>query len=475
MKKSITRNSLSNIIYVGANLIFPLITSSYIARILLPDRVGEVAIAQNLASYFITFASLGLPSYGVREISKARADREELSRTFSELLFINIIASVLSSIAYLIVILTLNTYRNEIQLYLACGISVIFNVINVDWFYQGIEEYGYITKRSIFVKIVSLLLILMLVHKKEDYVIYALLVSLATVGNYVLNIINSRKYIQILRNGLNIKKHIKPLLVFALILLFSSIYSKIDVLMLGFLAPKSSAGFYTYAQKIINLVLSLCNAATTVFLPRLSIYYSNDKTAFNQLISKGINVIAYVSFPISAGLFALSSSIIVFLFGRDFVEASYTVKILLPLIIIKSFGDLLCYQVIISTGNEKQSIYASIVGSLINVTLNSILIPLWYEKGAALASVIAELALNLYEFIYVKHHVGYHIDLANIWKPFISSAIMGALVYLGVVQINSPIIKIIVGLFIGVISYFLLNIIFKNKVQTNFIKLIRKH
>ena len=68
--KSLFKNSLYNIIYKLFMMAFPLVSSAYVSRILLPEGVGKVAYAQNIASYFITIAGLGIGSYGVREIGK---------------------------------------------------------------------------------------------------------------------------------------------------------------------------------------------------------------------------------------------------------------------------------------------------------------------------------------------------------------------------------------------------------------------
>lgn len=461
--KSITKNSIYNIIYVGMNLLFPLITSAYIARILLPDGVGKVSVAQNLASYFTTFGSLGLPSYGLREISKARSDRNCLSKTFSELLIINIFSSIICSIAYFAVVIGVDGYRENFWLYAACGLPVILNVINVDWFYQGLEEYRYITVRSLAIKAISVVAIFAFVHKKNDYIIYAFIVSLATVGNYIFNIIHSKKIVIISNKSLNIKRHIAPLIRFAIVLLLSSIYSRIDILMLGIISTDQAAGYYTYAQKIINIVLSLCNAATSVLMPRLSLYYKENNKEFINILQKGILVITFVVFPIAVGLYVLSDKVILFLYGDSFIQAAFTVKIFLPLILIKSYGDLLCYQVIIATNNEKQNIIASIIGSTINVILNSLLIPIYQQNGAAIASVAAEFALNLYEIIFTKRTVGYKMPHKDIFQAIFSSLIMGAVIYFINRLIYQPLVSVITCTVIGMFTYFVINYLIKNR------------
>lgn len=100
MQKSLLKNSIFNIIYTVSNILFPFVTSIYVSRILLPAGVGKVAGAQNLVSYFVTLAALGLPSYGVREFAKVRENSERKDTLFTELFIINLISTTISIVAY---------------------------------------------------------------------------------------------------------------------------------------------------------------------------------------------------------------------------------------------------------------------------------------------------------------------------------------------------------------------------------------
>lgn len=100
MQKSLVKNSVFYMFYNLLNMLFPFITSIYVARILLPASVGEVAYAQNIVSYFSVLAFLGIPTYGVREIAKVRNNKKELSIVFSELFIINGISTFFFSAAY---------------------------------------------------------------------------------------------------------------------------------------------------------------------------------------------------------------------------------------------------------------------------------------------------------------------------------------------------------------------------------------
>lgn len=170
MQKSLTKNSIYNIIYTLANIIFPFITSIYVSRILLPTGVGKVVSAQNIAAYFVTFAALGLPSYGVREFSKVRNNDYEKNKLFTELLILNVISTTLAVLGFYFLVYCNDGFNGEWALYLTCGLTIFFNYLNIDWMYRGLEEYGFITGRSLLIKIVSLIALFMFVKTQSDYV-----------------------------------------------------------------------------------------------------------------------------------------------------------------------------------------------------------------------------------------------------------------------------------------------------------------
>lgn len=155
MSKSIAKNAVFNMGYNAVSVIFPLVTSAYVARTLGASGVGEVSSAQNLATYFTMIATLGIPSYGVRAIAQARIHKEECNRTFSELFVINLFSTVFSLACYAVLILSLDKTLFSNPLHAIFASLIAMSIFNIEWLYQGFEEYKYITIRSILIKIIS--------------------------------------------------------------------------------------------------------------------------------------------------------------------------------------------------------------------------------------------------------------------------------------------------------------------------------
>ncbi|MCI5792182.1 MAG: oligosaccharide flippase family protein [Lachnospiraceae bacterium] len=466
MKNSLFKNSIFNIIYTLSNIIFPFLTSIYVSRILLPYGVGKVAVAQNLASYFVAIAAFGLPAYGVREFAKVREKKEEKNKVFTELFLINIISTTVAVIIYIAIVMLNNGFNGEWKLYIICSLSIFFNYINIDWIYKGLEEYGYITVRSLIVKVISFAALLVFVKTKDDYITYALIICLATGSNYIFNIINSRKYVHFTFKGLSVKAHLKPLMLIALIAFLSTIYNKVDVTMLNILSTEEAVGYYIYSQKTINLVITMTIAITTALLPRLSYYYENSKEEFYSLLNKGFQVLSLTTIPCCIGICLISQTAVKVLYGDAFSPAATGIVYMCPLILIKGFGDLFCYQLAFSTKNEKIIIPASTAASIINIVLNLIFIPILAQNGAVIASVLSELITNLIQYIYIKRSLKYKIDLKPLFSIGIAALGMSAAVVLLKMINLSDIGSLLISICGGALVYVIINLAFGNKIMS---------
>lgn len=167
---SVKKNFMMNIILTMSSFIFPLITFPYVSRILLPVGTGKVSFAVSLISYFNMFAQLGIPTYGICECAKVRDNRMELSRTAHELLLINASMSIISYVFFALAVLFIPKLREEYLLYIIVSFTIFFNAIGMEWLYKALEQYSYITIRSVLFKFIALVFMFMLIHEPGDYI-----------------------------------------------------------------------------------------------------------------------------------------------------------------------------------------------------------------------------------------------------------------------------------------------------------------
>lgn len=474
--KSIKKNAASNVFYKLLNISFPLVTSIYISRILLVEGVGKVALSQTIASYFTVFATIGLPYYGMRAVSKVRNDVQKLNKLFTELVLLEIVTSIISSFVYCIVILRIPSMYAELPLYLASGIVICLNAFNIDWLYQGKEEYLYIICRSVLIKVISLIAMFLLVRDKSDYIIYAWITSFATCGNHFLNLLNARKYVKFCFKDINVIRHIKPLIIMVIGEMLGSIYGKLDIIMLGIIQDEACVGYYSYAFKIEHLVLSVCTAMTAVLMPRFIYLCSkNNESEFKVLLDKGIRVLLFIVSPTVVGIEILAPKLVVLLFGEAFYAVAITLRVLALLIPIKSFGDLLCFQMMICFGKERSLIPSNAFGSIANVILNVALIGPLGSVGAAIASVLSEIVCNGYRLKIVRKQVAIPYPTKAIVQATISTMVMaGCVLYANSID-SSLFVSCIFCAITGVTVYMGLNLLLRNEILLSLVfKLARR-
>lgn len=479
-EKSLNKNMIMSTILTLSNFIFPLITYSYVARIISPSGIGKVAFVNSVLSYFIYIASLGIPSYGLRECAKLRNDKEKLSKTFQELLIINLVSTMFAYILLFIVIISVNKLYNYKILFLIMSSQIFLNSIGVEWLYQALEEYSYITIRSVLFKVIGVLLTFILIKSPDDILLYGFLTIFAASANYICNFINIHKYITFKKfKNYNLKKHFKPIFSLLTVSIIISIYANFDIVMLGFISSEYEVGLYNAALKIKSILLSLSTAITAVMIPRISYYIQNkDEKGINKLLIKSLQISLLIAFPVCIYCLLFSKNILLFVCGISYIEAENTLKLLmiliLPLILTNLFGN----QILIPFGKENRFSQSVFIGMWINLILNLLLIPKYGASGAAFGSIITEIwnvfwmshNEKKYKKLFIKN-----IKFLNYLFSITVSSLGSIIVYM-LCQKYGIFIQLVLTSIVYFTTYYIILIILKEPILYNTVqKLLKKN
>lgn len=460
-KESVMVNGIFFSAYRVLNILFPLVTSVYVARILLADGTGRVAYAQNIVTYFTLIAALGLPTYGTREIAKSLDNKTKYNTTFFELFIINAISTTACALCYYSLCFIVPAFRADIKLYLVAGISILLNYINIDWLYQGREEYKYISIRGFIVKLICTLLLFVLVKNKNDYVMYAGLHCMIIGGNSFANVLGLRKRVSFDKYNVNLAKHFRPLLILFATNIAIELYTMLDTTMLGIMCEKSVVGYYSYAMKTSKIIITVLSAATTVLLPRLShLYNEGDKSKFNNLANKGILFLLLSSLPLATVLCINADYAVLFLYGNEYIPAIQTLRILSMLIIPISFSTYFGIQILCSSGLEKKMLEAVSLGAILNIILNSILIHRFQQNGAAVASLISEIAVALIDLLFASKVLKLQLDRKSIFTILLSLLVLVASIFTIRLLVHQYVLSLILSSGIGIIIYLIILYVF---------------
>lgn len=423
--KSIRFNALLNIIYNISNIIFPLITFPYVSRILLADGTGKVSFFTSVATYATTIASLGISTYGIRATAKVRDDKRELSKVVQELLIINTITTVLILVVLISSMFYIDKFYQEPILFVINCISIVAATIGMNWLYSGLEQYGYITKRSILFKLFSLILVFIFVREKNDYIIYAAINVFSIVGSYICNFCYAHRFVYFKPiEKLSIKRHLKSMFLLFASILAVSIYTNLDTVMLGFISGDTQVGLYTVAVKVKALLLTTINAISAVLLPRLCYYVKERKfKEYNYILSKSISIIFMISVSLTAFFIINAKESILFLGGASYIDAVFSMQIIMPVLLISGFSNITGNQILIPLGKDIYFMTAVIIGSILNFILNFILMPRIGCVGAAISTLMAELMQMSIQYIFAYKYIAKNINIKTLARIFIATAI----------------------------------------------------
>jgi len=265
-----TKNFLYTVLLSLVNLLFPVLSFPYASHMLGPEGIGSVQMAVSLGQYFALFAALGIPIYGITEIARHRDDPEQLARSFSELSLIFFGASLLLTIVYLTIISTIPFFQDHFQLFLLAGSLVLLSFSYTDWFFSGLEAFKSITLRSVIIKVVALLLLLVLVKTKADRIEYLFVIVFSILGNQLLSLAMCFRRTKFTLKGIQLRRHFQPLFYLFSTTLAASIYTMLDTVLLGFLSDDQSVGLYAAAVKLVNTGMYRTNPiGTGMYFPVL--------------------------------------------------------------------------------------------------------------------------------------------------------------------------------------------------------------
>lgn len=394
-KKSIKLNFVMNIILTMSSFIFPLITFPYVSRVLLPVGTGKVSMATSVITYFSMFAQLGIPTYGIRACAKVRDNREKLSKVAQELLIINIIMSMISYMVLIILLFYVPKFRCEKELYVMLSFNIILTSIGMEWLYKALEQYTYITVRSVIFKFIALIFMFFLVHKQTDYVIYGGITIFAASASNILNLINAHKFINLKPVGnYNFRRHLKPVLIFFAMSCATTIYTNLDTVMLGFMTTDTDVGYYNAAVKIKVILVSVVTSLGTVLLPRASYYIQRGELKeFHRITRKALNFVFLMATPLFVYFIYFAKEGIFFLSGNNYVGSIIPMQVIMPTLLLIGITNILGIQILVPPGREKIVLYSEIVGAVVDVIINALLIPVYASTGAAIGTLVAEFAV----------------------------------------------------------------------------------
>lgn len=315
MGKSVTKNYIYNLIYQILVIIIPIITTPYLARVLGAEGNGIFSYTESIVTYFILFGTLGISMYGQREIAFVQDDIKKRSKIFYELLALRFFTMLISVIVFYIFYGVSGDYAIYYRILL---IEMFANLVDINWFFQGLEDFKKITIRNIIVRLISVVCIFIFIKTPDDLSKYLLIYTLSLlIGNITLWI-SLHKYItKVNIKSLRIFTQLKPTLALFIPQVAMKVYTVLDKTMVGSITGNmSEVGFYEQAYKVINILLTIITSLGTVMMPRIAKCYADGN--FSQIknyMYKTFKFVYMLAFPLIFGIIVVANKFVPMFFG----------------------------------------------------------------------------------------------------------------------------------------------------------------
>ena len=478
MAQSVKVNYILNLINTGTQMLFPLITFPYVCRVIEADGIGQINFFQSIISYISLFTCLGIPMYAIREIARDRSDVVQMNRTAMEILLLHSMLTLVGYAIVAILCLTVPQIQVNIPLFLILSLTIFFTAIGCEWFYQGIEDFKYITIRGLIIKTVSVVLLFIFVKSKTDLLYYGCYTVFGVLGGNIFNFFRLRKYIHrenIIFSELHIKRHIKPVLKVFSFSVVTSIYLQLNTVLLGFLKNALAVGYFAAATKVMQMLLTMSACLGSVMMPRAShLIAENKEDEFNRLIQKSYDFTLAIALPMTIGLIFCAPSLITALCGVKFEHSILPSQIIAPIILMVAISNVFGIQVLFPKGKINIVTLCCGIGAVADLILNLCLIPFFSYIGTSIAYLGAEVATTVSMYFIGRRYIPIIYFKKSHLTYALGCIVMAFVLYgLSLLQLPTLTILLLQGC-CGVLAYFIILCICKDEMLVQILSKIKR-
>lgn len=463
-QRKIVTNYLYNLSYQILQIMLPIITTPYISRVLGVDGVGTYSVTYAITNYYILFGMIGISTYGSRQIAYSRDDLCKKSQIFWDINTLKILTMGTSTVIFYLYVLIF-VAGSEKLLFMVQGIVLLAQVFDISWYFTGVEGFKKTAVRNMLVKLSSVILIFILVKEKEDLVLYAFIISFSMLVGQLALWSGLRKEVSFVKpNMSSVVNHLKQTIPLWIPSIAINIYNSIDKVMLSNLVNNTSVGLYESSQKLVKVAATVTTSLSAVIAPNIANNFKNGRVEQTKRIcTNSMIFISMISIPICFGMIGIRNTIVPWFYGKGYESVSELLLLSSWLVITLGWSSIFGTQILISCNEEKKYTKAIFVSLVINLLLNTLLIPRLAERGAIIASVIAEYTGMILMMIACRRWIYLRNVLAPLSKYVCSGIVMCLLIQKMESYVPFNVVGTCIQIFFGSIFYFVILLLLREK------------
>lgn len=415
--------------------IITLIFTIYLVRYLGVENFGILSFALALTSMLGIFADFGLNTLMTREVVR---DKSLTNKYLNNIFSIKIFMVTILMIFVFIIVKILDYPSETVYVLYFMMIFLIFSTFS-NFFaslFQAYEKLEYQSIASVFNNILMLIGVLILINYSYGLVTFTILYALVAGLILIYYLFISSKIFKFSTPRIEIdwdfwKPTIKIAAQFGLMGVFVTIYIWIDSVMLSFMQGNEAVGLYNAAYRIVLLLLFIPTVINSSIFPVMSRLYVSSRDSLEKIVEKYFKFMILIGIPLGVAITILSNQIIVLIFGKAFLESAPVLQILIWATVL-TFGNAAFVQLFQSTNKQILLTKITLIGMIVNITLNLILIPKYSYIAASFNTLITEFIILALVMI-IAYRSGYITKVKGLIKDsikiIISSLIMGLFIW----------------------------------------------
>lgn len=476
---NIKKNTFFNAIKTAFSIIFPIVTFPYISRKLGPENTGKINFGNSIVGYTSLLATLSVNTYAIRECARVKENRNELGKTSGQILSINLFTTAIAYIILAMLLMWHGAFENYRFLISIQSTNILFTVLGADWLNTAMEDFKYITLRTVGFQILSLLLMFALVKKPSDYLKYVLISIIASSGGNILNIFYRRRYCKTrLTFHTNVKKHLPPIINLFAMAIAIQVFTMSDITIIGLVLGDYEVGLYSAAVKIFNLANQMMLSITWVVIPQLSVAYGTENMSEVKKMQKYvIQFTSVIGIPCAIGMFLLSTEILSVAGGEVYAEASYVLKFLAIALLGSLIGNFVMNINLLAAGKDRVCLIACLTAAAFNIITNIIFVPKFGISAAAVTTIISHIVVVIACVPFLNLQMRIKQILLLLVQPIAASIVLAFIVQILRGFVNNILIRLVVSVICGAVTYFIVLLLMKNDFIINIFNSIiaKKH
>jgi PST family polysaccharide transporter len=407
-KKVVLKNFFSLSILQGLNLILPLFTYPYLARVIGVDNLGLILFASAVITYFQVLTDYSFNMTATKEIAVNTGNNEKINEIFNSVFSTKIFLLLLSLAILCILLFVIPHFENHRLIYLLTFGNIIGLSLFPVWFFQGVQQMKYITYINFFSKLTFTSAIFVFVKGPEDMLLVPLFTALGFITAGLLSLWYLLRDFKVIIKKQPFEKIKEQIRIGRYIFLSEfkiTLFTNTNVVILGFIAGNAAVGYFSLAEKLVRAIGNFCTPFTLALFPYMAKEMDiNRKTAYNSALKiAGIGTLLFLAVLIPVFIFA--DEIIILIYGKEMANSIQIFRILLFIPIASFLDNMFGKQILLNIGKDKFYYRVILVATLCNIAMNIYLTPHYSYRGTAVSLLMTQILIDIGMYYYATREI----------------------------------------------------------------------